>query len=85
MCFRMCWFHMRKSAEKQLSIIESKETRTKIMQDIDALQKFINLKLIAVGMQIFYHSALRQITDLSRQTMSLKKRIHRTHCVDVCH
>ena len=36
----MCWFHMRKSAEKQLSIISSKETRTKIMQDIDALQKF---------------------------------------------
>ena len=36
----MCWFHARKSAEKQLSIISSKETRTKIMQDIDALQKF---------------------------------------------
>lgn len=36
----MCWFHMRKSAEKQISIITSKDIRTKIMQDIDALQIF---------------------------------------------
>lgn len=36
----MCWFHMRKCAEKQLLIIASKETRTKVIQDVDALQKF---------------------------------------------
>ena len=49
----MCWFHMRKSAEKQLSIISSKDIRTKILQDIDALQIFPSPKHFDAACNLF--------------------------------
>lgn len=34
----MCWYHMRTKAQQRLSTIGERETREKIIQDIDALQ-----------------------------------------------